>query len=222
MATAQPQQSPNIMSMAIRDPSRSLYQVAFNDGVSGLRVEVPFSEASSVQEARIKAEHTLQYQEWLRLKRLREHKVRQLVFDYSEPSWEPQSGEDDLTGIDPNGLADRLIELYADKERANLGYGVGTMLRHTLVLLEASTRILKEGEWSLSYAFSMLDDLRLIRTLCTRMPNRVLQRDAALEDAVRYWKAVRQGRLSPGMRDQLRRRGKAWLSRFMSANPEGS
>src|SRR6056297_709620 len=78
MAMAQPQQSPKIMSMAIRDPHRGLYQVAFNDGVSGVRVDVPFEEASSVREARIKAEHTLQYQEWLRQKRLREHRIRQL------------------------------------------------------------------------------------------------------------------------------------------------
>src|SRR6056297_2885438 len=142
MAMAQPQQSPNIMSMAIRDPHRGLYQVAFNDGVSGVRVEVPFEEAASVREARIKAEHTLQYQEWLRHKRLREHRIRQLVGDYNGLTYsKPTPGSDDLTDVDPDGLADHLIDLYTEGERRSVSYGVGAMLRHTLVLLEAAHRL---------------------------------------------------------------------------------
>jgi|GEM_PF-5575514 len=217
MAMAQPQQTPKIMSMAIRDPHRGLYQVAFNDGVSGVRVEVPFEEASSVREARIKAEHTLQYQEWLRHKRLREHRIRQLVGDYNGLANErPQPGRDDLTGVDPDGLADQLIDNYAEGERRSVAYGVGAMLRHALVLLEAAHRLKGEGEWSLSYAYRMLEDLRLIRRLGESLTMGEVEAEARLEDAVRYWNAIKDGQLSPGIRDQLRRRAKAWLRRYLS------
>ncbi|MFA9460140.1 hypothetical protein [Thiohalorhabdus methylotrophus] len=217
MAMAQPQQSPNIMSMAIRDPHRGLYQVAFNDGVSGVRVEVPFEEAASVREARIKAEHTLQYQEWLRHKRLREHRIRQLVGDYNGLTYnKPVPGSDDLTDVDPDGLADHLIDRFAEGERRSVSYGVGAMLRHTLVLLEAAHRLRGEGEWSLSYAYRMLEDLRLIRRLGESLTVREVEKEVRLEDAVRYWNAIKDGHLSPAIRDQLRRRAKAWLRRYMS------
>lgn len=217
MAMAQPQQSPNIMSMAIRDPHRGLYQVAFNDGVSGVRVEIPFEEAASVREARIKAEHTLQYQEWLRHKRLREHRIRQLVGDYNGMVYSrPAPGSDDLTDVDPDGLADHLIDRFAEGERRSVSYGVGAMLRHTLVLQEAAHRLQGEGEWSLSYAYRMLEDLRLIRQLGESLAVREVEKDARLEDAVRYWNAIKDGHLSPAIRDQLRRRAKSWLRRYMS------
>ena len=217
MGMAQPQQSPKIMSMAIRDPHRGLYQVAFNDGVSGVRVEVPFDEAASVREARLKAEHTLKYQEWLRLKRLREHRVRQLIGDYNELHYQPPApGSDDIAGVDPDGMADHLIEAYAEQERRSVAYGVGAMLRHTLVLLEAAHRLQGEGEWSLSYAYRMLEDLRLVRRLGESLSEADVERDARLEDAVRYWNAIKDGHLSPAIRDQLRRRAKAWLRRYMS------
>lgn len=217
MAMAQPQQSPKIMSMAIRDPHRGLYQVAFNDGVSGVRVEVPFDEAASVREARLKAEHTLQYQEWLRHKRLREHRIRQMVGDYNGLAYDrPAPGQDDLTGVDPEGLADQLIATYAEGERRSVAYGVGAMLRHTLVLLEAAHRLRGEGEWSLSYAYRMLEDLRLVRRLGESLSVAEVEQETRLEDAVRYWNAIKDGQLSPGIRDQLRRRAKAWLRRYLS------
>lgn len=217
MAMAQPQQSPNIMSMAIRDPHRGLYQVAFNDGVSGVRVEVPFDEAASVREARIKAEHTLQYQEWIRLKRLREHRIRQLLGDYNGMAFErPLPGKDDLAGVDPDGLTDQLIQAYSGNERESVAYGVGAMLRHSLVLLEAAHRLHGQGEWSVSFACRMLEDLRLIRRLRGSLTQDDIAGEARLEDAVSYWQAVRDGQLTPGLRDQLRRRARGWLRRFMS------
>lgn len=217
MAMAQPQQSPNIMSMAIRDPHRGLYQVAFNDGVSGVRVEVPFDEAASVREARIKAEHTLQYQEWIRLKRLREHRIRQLLGDYNGMAFErPVPGRDDLGGVDPDGLTDHLIQAYSGNERESVAYGVGAMLRHSLVLLEAAHRLQDQGEWSVSYACRMLEDLRLIRRLHSSLSQADIAGEARLEDAVNYWQAVRDGQVTPGLRDQLRRRARGWLRRFMS------
>lgn len=217
MAMAQPQQSPNIMSMAIRDPHRGLYQVAFNDGVSGVRVEVPFDEAASVREARIKAEHTLQYQEWIRLKRLREHRIRQLLGDYNGMAFErPLPGKDDLAGVDPDGLTDQLIQAYSGNERESVAYGVGAMLRHSLVLLEAAHRLHGQGEWSVSFACRMLEDLRLIRRLRGSLTQGDIAGEARLEDAVSYWQAVRDGQLTPGLRDQLRRRARGWLRRFMS------
>jgi hypothetical protein len=212
---AQPQQSPKIMSMAIRDPHRGAYQVAFNDGVSGVRVEVPFEEAGSVREARMKAEHTLQYQDWLRAKRLREHRIRQLIGDYTGDAAEvPPPGTDELGATDPDGLADHLIDRYAASERRSVAYGVGAMLRHTLVLVEAAHRLHDEGEWSLSYAHRVLEDLRLVRHLGETLTSGDVERDARLEDAVRYWSAIRDGHLSPAIRDQLRRRAKAWLRRY--------
>ncbi len=214
---AQPQQSPKIMSMAIRDPHRGLYQVAFNDGVSGVRVEVPFDEAASVREARIKAEHTLQYQEWIRLKRLREHRIRQLLGDYNDMTFERAvPGKDDLAGVDPDGLTDHLIQTYSGNERESVAYGVGAMLRHSLVLLEAAHRLEGQGEWSVSFACRMLEDLRLMRRLHGSLTQDDIAGEARLEDAVSYWQAVRDGQLTPGLRDQLRRRARGWLRRFMS------
>ncbi len=222
MAMAQPQQSPNIMSMAIRDPHRGVYQVAFNDGVSGVRVEVPFEEASSVREARVKAEHTLQYQEWLRVKRLREHRIRQLVGDYNGWTYRRAlPGEDDLAGVDPDGLADQLIDLYSDNERRSVAYGVGAMLRHTLVLQEAAHRLQGQGDWTLSYACRLLEDLRLLRRLGETLTVRQVEQEVGLEEAVRYWNAIKDGHLSPAIRDQLRRRAKSWIRRYLSEAESG-
>lgn len=217
MAMAQPQQSPNIMSMAIRDPHRGAYQVAFNDGVSGVRVEVAFEEAGSVREARLRAEHSLQYQDWLRAKRLREHRIRQLIGDYNaQAATVPPPGTDDLTGTDPDGLADHLIDRYAPHERRSVAYGVGAMLRHTLVLVEAAHRLRGEGQWTLSQVHRALEDLRLVRQLGQSLSAGDVEQDARLEDAVRYWTAIRDGHLSPTIRDQLRRRARAWLRRYGS------
>ncbi len=216
MAMAQPQQSPNIMSMAIRDPHRGLYQVAFNDGVSGIRVEVSFEDAASVREARIKAEHTLQYQEWIRLKRLREHRIHQLLGDYNGLAFErPVPGRDGLSGVDPDGLTDHLIQAYSGEEPQSVAQGVGAMLRHTLVLLEAAHRLRGRGDWSLSYACRMLEDLRLLYYLRHSLMKRDIEGEARLEDAVGYWQAIKDGQISPRLRDQLRRRARGWLWRFM-------
>jgi hypothetical protein len=216
MAMASPQKSTNIMSMAIRDAQRGLYQVAFNDGVSGVRVEVPFDEANSVREARVRAEHTLAYQEWLRGKRLREHRVRQTLTELTQdPGPAATPGRDDLTGVDPDGLADRLIDRYAVEERDAVAYGVGAMLRHTLVIVEAAHRLNDDGAWTVSNAFRVLEDLRLMRHLGSRLNNADVERDPRLADAVHYWNAVRDGHLAPQVRDQLRRRAKVWLQRHL-------
>lgn len=222
MAMASPQKSTNIMSMAIRDAQRGLYQVAFNDGVSGVRVEVPFSEANSVREARVRAEHTLAYQEWLRGKRLREHRVRQTLAELTQdPGPAASPGRDDLTGVDPDGLADQLIDRYAPEERDAVGYGVGAMLRHTLVIVEAAHRLHDEGTWSVSHAFRVLEDLRLMRRLGSRIREREVDKEPRLADAVNYWNAVRDGQLATPVRDQLRRRAKVWLQRHLRGETPG-